>query len=249
MTLLDLAPMTLLALAVIAFAAGLVRGFTGFALSAVGMAAGALLLPPVELIPVLWCLELSASTLMLRGGWKDADRGVAVGLAVGSAVGLPIGLWLTLRMDPDLSRLVALCIVVALASSQLLRLRLGVLASRGGLYAAGLVAGCVTGLAGVGGMVVALYVLAQSAPARQMRASLVLYLAIGSVASGAIHVAVGTLDQVALVRGIVLSVPCLIGVILGMRLFVPRWERWYKPACLCLLIALAVGGILRLVVG
>ena len=39
-------------LAVICFGAGMVRGFSGFALSALVMASAALILPPVQLIPI-----------------------------------------------------------------------------------------------------------------------------------------------------------------------------------------------------
>ena len=45
-------------LAVIGFCAGLVRGFTGFALSAIVMASAALILSPLALIPICWGLNL-----------------------------------------------------------------------------------------------------------------------------------------------------------------------------------------------
>jgi len=53
--------------------AGLVRGFAGFALSAILMASIVFILPPVELIPLCYFLEAAASISMLRGGLKDAD--------------------------------------------------------------------------------------------------------------------------------------------------------------------------------
>ena len=45
-------------LAGIVVAAGIVRGFSGFALSALIMASAIIILPPVELIPMLWWLEM-----------------------------------------------------------------------------------------------------------------------------------------------------------------------------------------------
>ena len=76
----------------------------------------------------------------------------------------------------------ALGVIIALASLQLARVRIPFLASNWGLYCSGWLAGVVTGLASVGGMVVALYVLAQRAQPRQMRASLVLFLFVGTAA-------------------------------------------------------------------
>ena len=134
------------------FAAGLVRGFSGFALSALVMASAALILPPVQLIPICWWLELAASVLMARGGWQEADRKIVWGLVITSAIGTPIGLALTTNIDAETSKLVALCVIIALAALLLGRIRIPGLETRAGLYASGLMAGVVTGLASVGGI-------------------------------------------------------------------------------------------------
>jgi len=79
-------------LTLIVIVAGIVRGFSGFALSALVMASAVVILPPVELIPICLILELAASLLMARGGWQEADRGTVLGLVIGSTIGVPIGL-------------------------------------------------------------------------------------------------------------------------------------------------------------
>ena len=233
-------------LALICFAAGLVRGFSGFALSAVVMAVAVLILPPVELIPMLWWLEMTASLMMVRGGWRDADRNVVLGLVIGSAVGAPLGLALTTTLPVETSKLIALALIIVLAATQLARVRIAFLATRPGLYAAGLAAGVVTGLAHIGGMVVALYVLSQQTPARQMRAALVLFLFLSALVSLATFLAFGVMDARAVSRGLVLAVPTAFGVLMGKMLFTQRWEPFYKPFCLTLLILLAATGLVRL---
>ena len=232
----------------IVLAAGVVRGFSGFALSALIMATAVLILPPIELIPMLWWLELSASLLMLKGGWADADRPTAYGLVIGSAVGWPFGLWLTTTLDVATSKIVALSVIVALAASQLAKVRLTFLATRTGLYGTGIVAGIVSGLAHVGGMVVAFYVLASNAPARSMRGSLVLFLFLGSVTSMITQLAFGVMDMSGVSRGLVFAVPTLIGVFLGQQLFTERLSAYYRPFCLALLCALASLGLIRSVI-
>ena len=234
-------------LAVICLIAGLVRGFSGFALSAMVMASGALIIAPVHLIPICWWLEITASLFMLRGCWLEANRKVAIGLAIGSTLGVPFGLALTIAIAPDLSKLVALGVIIALAILQLSRIKMPFLATNLGLYGSGWLAGIVTGLAGVGGMVVALYVLAQQAPPRQMRASLVLFLFLGSVTTMISLWTFGVMDETAVMRGLVMSFPAGLGVVMGKLLFVPKWEHLYKPFCLTLLIALASTGIIRLI--
>ncbi|SEW30667.1 hypothetical protein SAMN04488515_2171 [Cognatiyoonia koreensis] len=229
----------------IVIAAGMVRGFSGFALSALVMATAVTILPPVELLPMLWWLEMSASLMMLKGGWAEADRGTAFGLVFGSALGWPLGLWLTTSIDVATSKVVALVVILILAASQLAKVRLPFLATRAGLYSTGIVAGIVSGLAHVGGMVVAFYVLASDAPAKQMRGSLVLFLFLGALVSFFIQLAFGVMDWSGVSRGLVFAVPTMIGVFLGQLLFTERFAPYYRPFCLSLLVGLAGLGLVR----
>ena len=232
--------------ALVVFAAGVVRGFSGFALSALTMASLALIIPPVQLIPVCWVLEMTASLLMVRGGVRDWDRRIVVGLVGGGLAGWPIGLALTTTLPVETSKALALCVILALAVLQLARVRLAALATTAGLWISGLAAGLASGLAMVGGMVVALYVLSQDRDARVMRGSLVMYLFIGSVFALVWLVGFGVFDGIALRRGLVLAPIVALGVLAGRALFRPSLERYYKPFCLVLLMALAGWGLVRL---
>ena len=162
-----------------------------------------------------------------------------------SAIGLPIGVTLTLAIPVDVSKIVALALISALAATQLAKLRLPFLATRPGLALSGLSAGITTGLSGAGGMVVALYTLALDKPGRVVRASLVLYLTASLCISFFTYTLFGTMDATAILRGLALAIPTAAGVILGKLLFVPRYEPYYKPLCLALLILLAVAGLAR----
>ncbi len=230
---------------VIIFAAGLVRGFAGFALSAIVMASAASFIPPILLIPILWFQEMAASLLMARGGWQDADRPRTVLLVIGNWLGWPLGLWLTVSLPREASAQIALVIILILAGMQLLKVNIPALASRAGTLIAGFVAGIAGGVAHVGGMVVALYVLSQNDNARSMRATLVLYLFIGSLGSLIYLIYFGVMTSTAMLSALTLIPATLLGVWLGTKLFNPRWEPYYKPFCLCLLIGLAALSLLR----
>ncbi len=229
----------------IVFIAGLVRGFSGFALSALVMAAAASFLPPVLLIPILWFQEMGASLLMARGGWRDADRRRTALLVIGNWIGWPIGLWLTVTLPVEASGRIALSVILVLAALQLLKVNIPALASRAGTLIAGFVAGIVSGIAHVGGMVVALYVLSQNDSARSMRGSLVLYLFIGSLGALVYLLFFGVMTTQTAIAALTLVPFTLLGVWLGTKLFNPRWEPYYKPFCLCLLIGLAALSLLR----
>ena len=225
--------------------AGIVRGFSGFALSAMVMATAVIILPPIELIPMLWWLEMSASILMLKNGWSGADKTMTYGLVIGSVIGWPIGLALTVALPIAASKALALAVIVVLAATLLAKIRMPFLATKAGLYGSGIVAGIVSGVASVGGMVVAVYVLAADAPAKVMRASLVLYLFLSSAISMIVLVAFGVMELSGVARGLFFAIPTMIGVVIGQQFFTERLAPYYRPFCLILLIGLASLGLIR----
>ena len=230
---------------VIMFLAGLVRGFAGFALSALVMASAASFIAPILLIPIVWFQEMFASILMARGGWRDADRMRTALLVIGNWLGWPLGLWLTVTLPVETSAQIALSVILVLAVLQILNVSIPALDSRVGTLITGFVAGIISGIAHVGGLVVALYVLSQNASARSMRGTLVLYLFVGSFGALVYLLVFGVMTINALLSALILAPVTLLGVWLGTKFFNPRWEPYYKPFCLCLLIGLAAVSLIR----
>ena len=245
LTAVELTGREFLILTVIVVVAGIVRGFSGFALSAIVMASAVIILPPVQLIPICWWLEMTASVLMARGGWQEADRGVVLGLVIGSTLGVPFGLLLTTSISVEASQIIVLTLIIALAITQLAKIRLAFLATKPGLYGSGFAAGVATGLASVGGMVIAIYVLSQDAPAAKMRAALVLFLFISSLTTVIALLWFGVMNSTAAARGLSLAIPTTVGVMMGQWLFIPRFAAYYRPLCLSLLCALAGTALVR----
>lgn len=226
--------------------AGMVRGFSGFGLSALIMAGLALMIPPIALIPVCFLMEAVSNVVMFRVGLADANRKLVTGLVIGTAVGLPIGLAATHSLPPETSRVVALVLILFLATLQLFKASPAFLGSKSGVYLAGLFAGIVTGLASIGGMVVALYVLSLHVSVREVRASLVLYLFTSMAVSAFWLLSTGTLDLLAFKRGLLLAPLVVAGVLIGTWLFRPSLEPFYKRFCLFMLMSLAGIGLIRL---
>ena len=107
-------------------------------------------------------------------------------------------------------------------------------------------AGIATGLASVGGMIVATYILASQNSARRMRASLVLYILLNSVTTFIFLIIFDVMDHKAFARGVLLAVPSSIGVVLGSILFMQKLEKYYRPFSLGLLISFSLVGLIRL---
>lgn len=186
---------------------------------------------------------------MFRGGLRDADMSVVWPLAIGSFIGVPIGLLATTTVSPDLSKLVAVIVILVLTILQFFRSMPAALTTTPGRYLVGTTAGIVTGLASVGGMVIALYVLASRAPATRMRAALTMFLFIGMFTSLGHMLAYGVMTQTALLRGAILVPMTLAGVYLGTWAFKPAWQVHYRRFCLLFLIAICLTSLVRLISG
>ena len=247
LTLTNLSSNNLLFIAGIVFVAGVVRGFSGFALSALIMASLATILPPVEILPMNFLLEAVAGLMMVRGGIKEADMRIVIGLVVASALGQPLGLMLTTHAPVELTRILALATILILAILLFANVRPKNPNSATILYGAGFVSGLVTGIAGVGGMVVVIYVFSLGQKAVTIRASLVMYLFLSLITSLFYYIFFDLMSEPVLWRGAVLSIPAIIGVLIGSSLFSKSHEKFYRLFCLGLLIFLATTGLLRVI--
>jgi len=228
------------------FLAGMVRGFSGFGLSAILMASIVLILPPIQLIPICYVLESAASLAMFRGGVRDANMRIVWLLVLGSAIGVPLGLWATTSIPVETSKMIALCLILGLTLLQFLKIAPKNPGETTGPAVTGVLAGIATGLASVGGMVVALFVLSSNIPARVMRASLVMYLFVGMFTSALFLTFYDLMTMEAIKRGTVLIPAVLAGVMFGSFLFRPSLSPYYRTVCLTLLSLLSVSGLARL---
>lgn len=244
---LSLSPNQALIMIVGVFVAAIVRGFSGFALSAVTMAIAVFILPPVLLIPVCLLLEVVAGVLMLRGGLREADIKLVLGLTAGQMLGIPLGLLATTSISTSTSTLIAQLLILVLATAQLMQWRPAWMTSKRATVVAGIIAGVAAGLANLAGMVVAVFIIAQQLPARRIRGSLVMFLFISSFLSAGFQTVFGVLTQEAITRGLVLGPVVVLGVLIGQWLFRPEMEVFYKRSCLGLLITLALVGLARMV--
>ncbi len=236
----------LLILILICFFAGLIRGFSGFGLSAFVMSLALTIIPPIELIPVCWWMEFVASVFMIRNGWKDSDKKISIILWLGAVFGLPLGIALTTILDFQTSKIVALVLILILALILLRNFKIQFLSTSVGIISSGVFAGVATGLASIGGMIVAIYVLASQSSARRVRASIVLYIFLNSVTTFIFLILFDVMDHKAFVRGVLLAVPSSIGVVLGSILFMQKLEKYYRPFSLGLLILFSLVGLIRL---
>ena len=212
------------------------------------MATMVAVIPPIEILPITFMLELLSGLALFRGGIRDADRKLVTGLVVGTMTGVPIGLAVLRIMGPQTSSAVALTIILTAAVLLLGNVRLRWLDSGPGLGGAGLAAGIATGLASVGGLVIAVYTLSLGRPAAVIRGTLIAFIFVSVGVSALAYTLFGIFTTESFVRAALLAGPVLAGVGIGIRMFSRARETLYRRICLVILITLASAGLLRLTV-
>lgn len=153
------------------FAAGLLRGFTGFGLALVAVPLLALVLPPQQVVAVIVTLQLLAAGVDLPAAWRDADWRAIRWLTLGMMVCTPAGLLVLSLMSADHARLVIGVLILAAVAVLWRRLVLPPHPRQGVTLAVGAVSGLMNGLAAMPGPPLVIYFLALDRSARVTRAS------------------------------------------------------------------------------
>ena len=232
-----------LPLALCALLAGIVRGFSGFGLSAVLVASGSFFIAPKSLIPAAQFLEIVGSLSLLKSVWKDVNWRWLKAMAAGYFVSVPLGV-AALAYAPQVALRVAGCVVSLIASLCLLaNLRLPLRDGLGFRFGTGLMAGFLAGASSVGGMMASVVLFAAELPAKSLRATLVVlffFSGIYSLTWGLWH---GVANTKTFSLGATLAIPMLIGIAIGIRGFSIVTPEQFKRYVLMILAVLALAGI------
>jgi len=137
--------------------AGIIRGYSGFGFAMIATTGMTLVLPPVEVIPVVLVLEILASASLLPGVWKQIDWRSLSWLSGGVLIGTPPGVFLLAHVPASAMRsgiaLAIMFLVVLLWRGYHLKKMPG----RPGTVATGLFSGILKDAAAIGGPPVILF--------------------------------------------------------------------------------------------
>ena len=227
------------------FLAALVRGYSGFGLSALIVTSLALVVPPVEVVPLAMFLEVAASIGMIRHVWRDVAWPATGVLLAGACAGTPLGLLLLAALPADAMRVVISLLVLGASLALWFGLRFHALLGRGAVLGTGVVSGLVNGSAAVGGLPLVLYFLSVSARAAVVRATLIVYLLFLGGFGLAVAACNGLVTIEVLLRGAILCLPLAFGVALGSNRFLRTSPESFRRFALLLLMAMSLFGLLR----
>lgn len=240
-----------LACMVIVFAAGIVRGFAGFGFSALSVAGMSLLLPPAQVVPAVFVLEVVASLSLLREAWRDADLRWLRWLVLGNALCIPLGLAVLAWLPQAPLQLVLGALLLGAALLLRAGFSAGLEPSSGVRLATGLVSGFVNGVAAIGGIAVAVLMSTTSLAPSVMRATMIvmfLFTDLYALAWAAVMPVAGEVSLLGpqtLTMALALTPAMLAGIWCGRRFFVDMPAQQFRQRVLEALIGMAGLGVLR----
>jgi hypothetical protein len=222
------------------FGAAVVRGYSGFGFSLLAVTALSVLLPPAEIVPSLFVMELVASLHLLPGVWRDIHWRALRWLAAGCLVGTPFGVY-ALAHVPAAPMTLALAGCVLAAAVLLARGHaLARVPGPAATFATGTVSGLLNGGFGIAGPPVILFFFSSPAGAAAGRASLIAFFLITDLVALGWQGWNGLLGPATLWRALGLLPALVAGVWIGNRAFAGADPVAFRRWVLRLLMALAV---------
>ncbi|MEQ1954230.1 sulfite exporter TauE/SafE family protein [Mesorhizobium sp. CN2-181] len=222
------------------FLAAIVRGYSGFGFSLLTVTALSLVLPPSQIVPSIFMLEIAASIHLLPGIWKDVHWRSILPLLIGCLVGTPLGVWFLANV-PAAPMQLALGIIVLIFTILLwrgfaLKTMPGAVAS----VTTGGVSGLLNGAFGTGGPPVILFYFASPAGNIAGRASVIAYFLGTDMMALPMLAHEGLLTWDSVVRALMFLPALLIGVWVGSRGFKGADPAVFRKGVLALLGLLAL---------
>lgn len=233
----------LILLIAFAFTAAMVRGFAGFGAALIYLPGAGQILPPFEAITTFIIIDFIGPLFLSRKAFRECAPGDLVRLLSGLVIALPIGLFTLGLMAAEIFRygvsIIALILLCFLISG--FRYRGKVTPAL--LFGTGGLSGFLQGIAGLAGPPVIFFYMASPLPARVMRANILLYLMFANVAAFPILAAFGRLETSAIILGLILVIPTIVGGQIGARLFNPAYERTYRAVAYAIIAISAINGL------
>jgi len=225
--------------------AAYIRGYSGFGFSALTVTSLALILPPSEIVPTAYMLEIAASIHMLPLVWRSIDWKILRWLFFGVVMGTPFGITFLEEVPQEIMRLVISGIVLTASLLLWKNIRFRSSANWYSILAVGFFSGVINGAAGIGGLPVVLFFLSISASSTLTRSTMVAYLFISDIYAVMLPGSQQLISTELLGRTVIFLIPLFAGIYLGHRSFVKTSPESFRKFTLGLLIFLSVAIIIR----
>tara|TARA_Y100001960_G_scaffold332551_1_gene433512 strand:+ start:259 stop:1005 length:747 start_codon:yes stop_codon:yes gene_type:complete len=231
--------------AAMAFAAGLIRGFSGFGATMTLAPSLSLVIPPTEAVTIALIMEIAGASQLLPRAAREANWREFAPLTIAACILAPAGSYFLVTLDPDITRRMIGGTVIIFVFIMLAGYRFRGQPSLGASLSVGGLGGILLGSTGVGGPPVILYLLSTPTPADTARANIIIHIGVTSAVLLIILWFHQVLSVVSLWRGLIFFPILLTANWAGARLFSLASEITFRHSAL---IFLACVGLVALLI-
>jgi uncharacterized membrane protein YfcA len=223
--------------------AGAVRGFSGFGTAMVYLPVAGQFLSPFEALTTLMIMDLFGPLPNIPKAIRIGHKADILRLSLGALVAVPFGVLVLGLIAPEVFRYGVSLISIALLILLIAGIRYhGILRARM-VYGTGAIGGFLAGCVGLPGPPVIMLYMASAHPAAIIRANIMVYLLLTDVIMIAVLQLNGYLVASAVLLGAALTLPYLLGNVLGGYLFAPGYERLYRAVAYIIIAVSALNGL------
>ena len=224
------------------FIASIIRGFNGFGFSATCISGFSFILPAIEIVPIILALEVIISIFMAPYIWKKIDWRFVFKILIGIIIGSPIGLFLLKYLNSQTTHLFV-CLMIIFFSILLMRgYSNQKISNNYGKIFTGIFSGTLNGLTTLGGMPVAIFLLATSIQPAIIRGSLAALFFLTDVYAFGLSFFAGIVDITTIYRTLPLIIILPMGVYIGDKFFVKSNETTNRQVVFYFLICISLLG-------
>lgn len=238
-------PLTFAAIFAVVVVAAVVRAFTGFGFALLAIPLLVLVLPPAQVIPFIFLLELVIGVTLLPRLWHEVDFRGLRWLLPGAVLATPAGGYLLLAASAQTLRLGIGLVVVAAALLMARGLRFRTRPGAAASFGTGLISGTLNGAAGIPGPPVVLFYLATPAADSVSRASLIAYFTVTDALGLAVAGWNGLVVWDTLLWALWLTPAILIGSVAGQLAFRRADPAIFRRIVLIVLLVTGLIGVAK----
>jgi len=229
-----------LAAVVIVGLAGLVRGTTGFGGAMFMSPVLSILIGPVPTVVIALLLETAGALVMFPDALPKANWRTLLFLILPAIATVPLGGYILLTVDPLIARKMIAAVVVLFSSMLLFGLRYTGTPRVATSIALGSLVGALLGATSVGAPPVILYLLSGPDPVAVTRANLTIFVTAISVIGLVMLAAAGAISTPLAISAAALTIPFLLGIWLGGKLFDRLSETGIRRLALVLMLLIGL---------
>ena len=229
----------MLAVAAVAFGAGLIRGFTGFGGPAFILAILTLFFAPVSIVPKILVVDFFANVYLFKASLKQINWRATLSMVIPTMIFMPLGHWLLIELDPLWMKRAMALIISAACVMMLIGYRYKHPMTTGWLVFVGICSGIVFGGTYIA-LVAVVFILLGPYDKNEGRTLIVSWTFFTVVGFALISAASGTTSMQDVSIALPGAVTYMLGTWLGSHGFHRSSEKLFRRAAITTLLALAI---------